>query len=301
MIDTEGYELRRIPWWFSPRTKKQVHIDAYSALSYWREITETDLRAFLRARGFIGEEYLWLEGEFDRRELEEHMGLFRVIPDKPTTIRRYIRRRYIEEELTTYTIVEKLKFLSVFLTFSIETGLGHEPFYAEVTCNSIMTSDLPEAEIDERIRRIVNGTLKLFFIIFDGNKIVRTAKGEHDEDWLVRTLMYLQKYANPVYEGKEPRRGEEQVGGMDGFLEMLMDRIEARDPDEFVTKEALIAIGIEYESSAEFEPEYPRVHVEIEKTRKRHYHDERDIILAPSTDVWIDRILGMVISFEKPK
>ena len=310
MIDTEGYELRRLPWWYSPLTGKQVHLDAYSMLSYWRWVVEADVIRFLRERGFVGEEYLLLEGEFDRGELEEREGMFRIDQTKPVTIRRYpldIDRipefytpRLLEEELlTAYTIVEKLKLMRIYLTFSIETGAGNEPFFAEVTCDSVMSPDLPEDERHERIRRIVNGVLKLFFIIFDGNKLVRTADKrdrERDPSWLVRTLMYLQRHADPIYEGAEPGR-EEQRGGMDGFLDMLMDRIEARPVDDYLTRESVITIGVEYESTADVEYEYPEVHAVIEKVRIRRWHQERVIVLAPSTAIWIDRTLSMVITW----
>lgn len=299
MIDTEGYELLRLPWWYSPLTKKQVHFDTYSMLSYWREMTETDVIAFLRQRGFIGEAYLLLEGEFDRRELKEQVGMFKVDPKKPTIIRRYVKRRYIPEEITSYTIIEKIELLRIFLTFSIETGTGHQqPFYAEVTCDTVITPDLPEARQDEIIRRVINGVLKFFFIVFDGGKIVFTGKkrADRDPEWLIKTLAYLQFFANPIYEGGEIDR-KEQKGGMDGFLKMLMDRVEARDDfDEYVTRESILTIGIEYESTASMDYEYPSVHAEIEKVRVGHYHIERTLILAPVTDVWMDKILDMMVS-----
>ena len=301
MIDTEGYELRRLPWWYSPLTKKQVHFDSYSMLSYWREMTETDVKAFLRKRGFIGEEYLKLEGEFDRGELKEREGVFKINPDEPTIIRKYIRRVYYPELLTSYTIIEKLKLLRIFLTFSIETGTGHEkPFYAEVTCDSVVPPDLAEKVLEEYVRRIVNGVLKLFFIIFDGNKLVRTADKrdrERDPDWLVRTLMYLQSYADPIYEGADLRRRAEQIGGMDSFINMLMDRIYERGLDEFTTRESVITIGIEYESTADATYEYPYVHAVIEKVRQRKWHQERVVVLAPSTTVRMDEILDMIITW----
>lgn len=310
LIDTEGYGLRQLPWWYSPLTGKQIHLDAYSMLSYWRWMVEADVVRFLRERGFVGGEYLSLEGEFDRGELEERRGLFRVDPAKPVVIRRYpldIERipevytpSLLEEELlTAYTIIEKLRLLRIYLTFSIETGAGNEPFYAEVTCDSVMSPDVPESERRERIRRIVNGVLKMFFIIFDGNKLVRTADKrdrERDPSWLVRTLMYLQRHADPLYEGDEPGR-EEQKGGMDGFLDILMDRILARPADDYLTRESVITIGVEYEATASMEHEYPEVHVVIEKVRIRRWHVERTLILAPSTNVWLDRILNMVIEW----
>lgn len=300
MIDTEGYELRQLPWWYSPLTKKQVHIDTHSMLSFWREMAEADVKAFLRERGFIGEEYLLIEGEFDRGELKERVGMFKINPDKPTIIRKYIRRKYYPEMLTTYTIIEKLKLLKIYLTFSIETGAGHEPFYAEVTCDSVVLPDMSEEMLQEHISRIVNGVLKLFFIVFDGNKLVRTADRrdrERDPDWLVRTLMYLQRYADPIYEGIDPRRVE-QKGGMDGFLGMMMDRIYARGLDEFTTRESIITIGIEYESTADTTYEYPYVHAVIEKVREGRWHQERIVVIAPSTVVQMDRILDMVIDYE---
>jgi len=77
-----------------------------------------------------------------------------------------------------------------------------------------------------------------------------------------------------------------------------MERIRSRAPDEFITRESIIAIGVEYESVAEPVPEYPRIHCFIEKTRKGRFSDERDIILAPTTRLWMDKLLGMVVSPE---
>jgi len=304
MIDTEGYEIRRLPWWYSPLTKKQVHFDSYSMLSYWHWMIEADVIRFLRERGFVGEEYLLIEGEFDRGELQEREGMFKVDPSlfKSVSIRRYpldIERipdyytpSLLEEELlTTYTIIEKLKLLRVYLTFSIETGTGHEPFYAEVTCDSVVPPDLSEKVLEERVRRIVNGVLKLFFIVFDGNKLIRTADKrdrERDPDWLVKTLMYLQRYADPINESDER-------GGMDGFIDMLIDRIYERNLNEFTTRESVITIGIEYESTADATYEYPYVHAVIEKVKLRRWHQERVIVLAPSTVIRMDEILDMVV------
>lgn len=296
MIDTEGYELRRLPLWYSPLTDKKVYFDAYSMLAFWREMTQTDVIAFLRERGFIGEEYLLLEGEFDRGELEEREGMFKVDPQVPTIIRKYIRRRYYPELLTAFTIIEELEYLRVFLTFSIETGAGHEPFYAEVTCDSVILPELSEDEQRAIIRRIVNGVLKLFFIIFDGNKVVSTAKERKDPDWMIRTLMYLQRYADPVYEGR-PLDVDEQRGGMDGFLDIVDERIKLRPVDEFLTRESVITIGIEYESATDMIYGYPYVHVVIEKVRVRKWHQKRTLILAPTTNVWMDRTLNMVITW----
>ena len=289
LTDTEGFELRRLPWWWSPRLRKQVHIDAYLALRYWDELTRAEISRFFRPRGFPGYQPWTLKGEQERGELEERKGLFRVDPTRPTIIRRYIRRRYVPTVLTTYTIIEKLKYLRIYMTFSIETGSGHEPFMAEVTCNTVVPPDLTEAERKEKERRIVNGVLKLFFILFDWNKIVY--KGDPDELW--RALYYLRDYARPVYESQRPPRL-----GLDEFLMLpiIQRRIRSRSPDEFVTRESVITIGVEYESTPSLYPEYPEVHCYIEKVKKGHFKDERVIVLAPTTRLWMDELLGMVIS-----
>jgi len=292
-VDVEGYELRELPWWYSPLTKKQVHMDSYGVLSQWREVTETDIRSFLRERGFIGEEYLWLEGEFDRRELQERKGTFRVDPTRPTIIRKYIRRRYVPEEVLTYTIIEKLEYMQIELTFSIDTDVGHEIFEAEVHAETTFQVGMDETEI---ARRVVNAILKLFFIVFDGFKVVYVKKDVKDPDWLIRLLIYLQSHNfDPAYE-KGPKEG------MDGFLSIVMDRIKdkiaAYGPDYFLTRESFLSIGIEY-GKAEFLYEYPNVHVLIEKTRRGRYTVERTVIIAPSTSIYMDDLLEMPIGYER--
>jgi len=303
MIDTEGYEIRRLPWWYSPLTKKQVHLDAYLALSFWREITEADLREFLRERGFVGEEYLLLEGEYERGELEEREALFKIDPTKPTIIRRYVHRRYVPEVLTSYTIIEKLRYLKTILTFSIDTGAGHErPFFAEVTCDTTTQAGIEDEEI---LRRVVNAVLKVFFIVFDADKVVKTAEKEKDPDWLIKYKVYLQKHADPIHEVEYRTvfiggRRERVRRGMDGFLEILMDRIldaiAINGVEYFVTREAFISIGVEY-GEANHDYEYPTAHVIIEKTRPSRYAIERTLVIAPSTDIWIDDILDIAINY----
>ncbi|GAI42168.1 unnamed protein product, partial [marine sediment metagenome] len=58
-------------------------------LSFWEWMVEADVIRFLQERGFVGEEYLLLEGEFDRGELEEREGMFKVDPAKSVFVRRY--------------------------------------------------------------------------------------------------------------------------------------------------------------------------------------------------------------------
>ncbi|GAI37599.1 unnamed protein product, partial [marine sediment metagenome] len=104
--------------------------------------------------------------------------------------------------------------------------------------------------------------------------------------------MYLQSRAEPIYE-KRPFDVDEQRGGMDGFLTLrregidMTKRIRARGPDEYLSRESVITIGVEYESTADSTYEYPYVRAVIEKVRVRHWHHARTIILAPSTSVWM--------------
>ena len=321
MIDTEGYEIRRMPWWWSPLTQKQVHMDTYSMLSYWRWMVEADIIRFCRERGFVGEEYLLLEGEFDRGELQEREAMFRVDQTKPITIRRYpldielipevYTPRLLEEELlTTYTIIEKLEYLKIILTFSIETGTGHDvPFFAEVTCDTTVQAVADRAEIE---RRVVNAVLKWFFIVFDAFKIVRTADvPDRHPQVLIDYVRYLQVHAEPIREVEwrtffREGRTVRVKRGMDGFftyrehgvdiMELILTQIAIEGPEYFITRESFIAIGAEY-GTADFEYEYPTVHVIIEKTRPTRYRVERTLILAPATNVWLDEILNMVISY----
>lgn len=299
MIDTEGYELRKIRWWYSPLTGKQVHMDTYSMLSYWHWMVEADVIRFLRERGFIGEEYLLLEGEFDRGELQEREGMFRIDQTKPVIIRRYVEYvpefytpRLLEEELlTTYTIIEKLEYMMIELTFSIETDVGHEIFFAEVHADTTIQVVADEEEI---ARRVVNAVLKLFFIIFDGWKVVYTAEKERDPQWLINLLVYLQSPDfDPAFE-----RGPKE--GMDGFLSIVMERILSKIAieglDYFLTRESFLAIGIEY-GTPDLVVEYPSVRVIVEKTRKGRWKFERTLIVAPTTDVWLDDILDMGITY----
>lgn len=287
VVDTEGFELIRDKYWWSPRFKKQIHRDSYIAVARFPEMYFEDYYSFMSDRGFTRYEAARIRDEYERGELEEREAMFKIDTKRATYLRVAGRR----ERILYYSIIEKLKFLKVYLTFSIETGGGHEPFYAEVTCDTTFPAGTPEAETNNMIRRVINGVLKLFFIIFDWNKIVY--KGDPDALW--RLLYYLRDYANPVYEEGAPPRI-----GMDNFLTIptIMERIRSRAPDEFITRESIIAIGVEYESVAEPVPEYPRIHCFIEKTRKGRFSDERDIILAPTTRLWMDKLLGMVVSPE---
>jgi len=332
VIDTEGYELRRLPWWFSPLTGKQVHLDTYSMLSYWRWMVEADVIRFCRERDFVGAEYLLLEGEFDRRELQEREAMFRVDQTKPVTIRRYpldIERipefytpRLLEEEqLTTYTIIEKLEYLQIKLTFSIETGIqspirGHDiPFFAEAHANTTIQTGVDE---DEIIRRVVNGVLKWFFMLFDAFKIVRTADSPiRDNQRLIDYVRYLQIHAEPIME-VEWRYGV--MRGLDGFflyteyganiMNRIMSIIQSPDPDKgleyFITRESIIAIGIEY-GKADIVYSYPTVQVYVEKTRPSKYRvparesTYRTMEIAPSTSVDLTKILEIYLEITKEK
>ncbi|MBA7670633.1 hypothetical protein ES703_78779 [subsurface metagenome] len=330
MIDTEGYELRRLPWWYSPLTRKQVHLDTYSMLSFWHWMVEADVIRFCMERGFVGEEYLLLEGEFDRGELQEREAMFRVDQTRPITVRRYpldIERipefytpRLLEEEqLTTYTIIEKLEYLQIKLTFSIETGIqapirGHDiPFFAEAHANTTIQAGVDE---DEIIRRVVNGVLKWFFMIFDAFKIVSIGDSpDRDNQRLIDYVRYLQVHAEPIME-TEWRYGV--MRGLDGFflykeygadiMSRILSIIRSPDPDKgleyFITRESVIAIGIEYDK-ADIVYSYPTVQVYVEKTSPSRYRvptresTYRTMEIAPTTSIDLTEILEIYLNITK--
>lgn len=275
-VDTEGYELRRIPYWMSPRTGKQVHYDTFWILYYRYRMTLTDFYEEMRKRGFTaGPAYVVL-GEFERRELKELSAMFRVDPTMPTKIRVEGRMT----EILAYTIIEKVMIVKLILTFSIETGLGHEPFYAEVTTDTITPEGATQEDLDEMTTRILNAVLKFFWIHFDAFKDVH--KGE---DRLLRWTVRLTKYLTRIEEEE-----------MDRYLKAMIEAGKlSRPPDEYVTRMALIKIGIEYEVTAEKEPKYPLVHVLVEKTEPRTYTLDKEIIIAAKTDVDMVKILEIMI------
>lgn len=203
------------------------------------------------------------------------------------------RDRQRIEELRKH--IPPIKALRLVLTFSIETGTGHEPFYAEVTCETVIAADLPLATQNEIIRRVMNATIKLFWIVFDAGKCVTKVKrdlwGAEVYDTLLKRMLFFQKYAELIYEV-----------AMDNFIEALIKLkcFEERDVDEFVTRQAILKIGVEFQYAlVTSEPKYPFVDVLIEKGKsastKGEWVIEKGIEVAPKTEIDIMEILDMKV------
>jgi len=197
-------------------------------------------------------------------------------------------RKSIEE---LKIIIPPYKFLRVLITFSIETGTGHEPLYAEVTCDTVIGLDEPAA-----VDRIMNAAIKLFWIMFDVQKALKDIEWLKDSsreakeiyDFIVKRKIYFQKYAKEIYEE-----------AMDNLLKVIIefDGI-ARDSEEYVTCQAIIKIGAEYyPAPEEAEPKYPKVNVLIEKgtsaEKKGDWVIEKVLLIAPETEVDMLKILNM--------
>lgn len=445
-IDTRGYTLQSLPYWLSPTTKRQVHLDIYRMYEHFGEVLSTDYYDFGVARGFTSEQLNVIHDEFNKHELIEQEALFRIDKTKPTLLKTYpekdeiireleeldIKRSRLSEafsslhslneqlqweleerleerrehrtriisslradisrrrerietiessiafyerrlpalrgvewyitrrmltslrrslgqyrrwqrtkiaqlaantrwliyeesfvvrqleikhlieqwkteilltrrdilreeaslevkmervewiELLPYTIVEKVELLKLILTFSIETGKGHEPFYAEVTCDTVLPELVQPRSIEESryLKRIVNCGLKVFWIHFDGYKVV--LKGM---DRLQRAMKRWMEFTTIFYEEE-----------MDEFLTGIEELIKARDPQEYVTTEAIITIGVEYEVVTTPYPEYPRVHILIEKVRTGRWTIDKEMIISDTTNIWLDEWLGIMIS-----
>jgi len=189
-------------------------------------------------------------------------------------------------------LIPPIKALKLTITFSIETGRGHEPFYAEVTCQTIIPIDTSREQQTEIVNRIINAVIKLFWILFDTWKDVTKDKrdlwGAKAYDTILRRGIYFQKHAKTIYEE-----------AMDNFLKALIKLgCLSRDPEEYVTTQAIIKIGLEvHPASPEDEPKYPTVNVLIEKGRSEETKGEwiikKQLIIAPKTDVNIMEILEM--------
>jgi hypothetical protein len=87
---------------------------------------------------------------------------------------------------------------------------------------------------------------------------------------------------------------------MDNFIKELkrLGCFEEREPDQFVTRQAIIKIGVEYEYAAEeAEPKYPLVYLLIEKgTGAKKKHDWvlcAKIEIADETDLNMLKLLDM--------
>lgn len=191
-------------------------------------------------------------------------------------------------------LVPPIEYLRVTITFSIETGEGHSPFYAEVTCDTVIPRYISYTEQRERIQRIINAVIKLFWIIFDSfkeiTKDVKVIWGVNEYNDILKTAIFFQKYADEV-----------QESAMDNLINRLIAHgALKRAPDEYVTRQSLIKIGVEFHyASMGAEPSYPRVHVLIEKGADKatlgEWTIEKHIIIADTTNINILKILNMEV------
>lgn len=195
-------------------------------------------------------------------------------------------------------VIPPYRWYRIIVTFSIETetellrGADKQtasPFYAEVTCDTVIGVDVESGEV---IKRVSNATIKLFWIVFDSFKCITDDKrdlwGAENYDKILKRAIFFQKYATTVFEE-----------AMDNFFKGIIELgCLARMPDEYVTRQAIIKIGVEFHyAPEEAEPKYPAVNVLIEKGRsketKGEWTIEKEIIIADKTDVDILRKLGI--------
>lgn len=219
-------------------------------------------------------------------------------------------RKRIEE---IEEVVPPHRWVRIVITFSIETGEGHEIFFAEVTCETV----IPEEETPA-IKRIVNATIKLFWTLFDVQKALYDLSAEQrefrglkpipkaDYDEIVRRKEFIQKHATidvdvkKWIEALEAHPLEVRETYMDRLLRVIIGHggLE-REPDEYVTVEALIKIGVEEPKPAPptAEPKYPMVYMLVEKGKsaetKGEYTLGAKLLVAPETDVDILEKLKM--------
>ncbi|MCM8802827.1 MAG: hypothetical protein NC827_05925 [Candidatus Omnitrophica bacterium] len=175
------------------------------------------------------------------------------------------------EELKKF--VPPVKNLRITVTFSIETGRGHEIFASEITCDTIVPAETTKRELEEIYYRIMNGALKYFWIIFDGFKDITKDKaiiwGKDVYDKMLKWCKWF------VYE-KDIKEED-----MDRFLKTLegLGGL-GRTPEEYLTFESIIKIGVEEIPTSEYEPMYPTINLIIEKTEVGHYYIERTLYLS---------------------
>ena len=209
-----------------------------------------------------------------RRSWYAYMGLRRWL----LTYQRELER--LREIVPPYTHKR------IRMTFSIETGKGHEPFLAEVTCDTVIPRDMDEEHV---IERTVNAAVKYFWILFDTwkdvTKDMQVFWGKETYSWIVRRAKFFQKYAREI-----------QEEAMDEFLMKLMELGGlSRPPDEYVTTEAILSIGVEtpIPEDRRAEPKFPKVHVFIDKKRKYAFRKEVNIIISEEKKFDILKKLGM--------
>ena len=200
--------------------------------------------------------------------------------------------RDIEELEELSKMIPPYKFERIRLTFSIETGVGHEPFLAEMTCNTVIPREMDE---DEVIERVCNAAVKYFWILFDAWKDVTNDMevlwGRDEYSKIKRRIIFFQKYAKEVYEE-----------GMDELFKWLERHgVPAKSPEEYVTHQAILNIGVETPTPAPetAEPKYPRFEMFIEKKIKDEFQKTVTVNLAEETRINILEKLGIVLEVSK--
>jgi len=198
------------------------------------------------------------------------------------------------------------KYVRWSITFSIETGRGHEPFFAEVTCDTVVEKEVTIGEIRSRL---LNAVVKLFWFLFDVQKTLYDLelagyKGTPNYNFIVKRKEFIQKHA------VIPKKVREAY--MDGVFHKLkaLDKESRKrgyvifpraDPEEYVTAQAIIKIGVEppLPVPEDAEPKYPLVHLLIEKSRRRGepptWTVERLLAIAKHTDIDMLGLLGMTL------
>jgi hypothetical protein len=233
-------------------------------------------------------------------------------------------RKRIEE---LRKLLPPLRALYQIMTFSIETGRGHEGFFAEITCDTVIPYEASRAERRKIMQRALNACLKYFFIMFDSQKCVNKyleaewgtpvyslLKDIIDRYWNVYSIkvrVYTEEEAERASRyrellSKHPNVITEEM--MDEFIRTVR-RFECfkRPLDEFVTRQSIIKIGVEYQFAPEgAEPKYPLIYVLVEKGKEKKTVVEKGgdwilmakIKVADKTDIDLTDILKMRCEFE---
>ena len=254
-----------------------------------REIMEIEER-IARREAIIKE----LEEKMAKRREETgltHRELYRIDPEYRSwanSLRSYrgwntSDRKRIEE---LKKLLPPVRALYQIMTFSIETRRGHEGFFAEVTCETVIPYEAKRREIAERV---LNACLKYFFIMFDSLKCVtkdlaismpetyKVMKDLIDKFWDVYSVKIRAYMPEEEEKAEEVIRNYKEIlkkhpyvimeESMDSFIKSLsVLGCFARPLDEFVTRETIIKVGVSYDfASVDAEPRYPEVYLIIEK------------------------------------
>jgi DNA-binding Lrp family transcriptional regulator len=233
-------------------------------------------------------------------------------------------RKRIEE---LRKLLPPLRALYQIMTFSIETGRGHEGFFAEITCDTVISYETSRSERRRIMQRALNACLKYFFIMFDSQKCVNkylayeqgasvysSLKSVVDRFWNVYSInirVFTEEEAEKVSEYRELLAKHPYVireEEMDEFIRRVREYGCFKRPlDEFVTRESVIKIGVEYQfAPIDAEPKYPLIYVLVEKGKEKKTVIEKKsdwilmakIKVADKTDIDLTDILKMRCEFE---